>query len=157
MGVQSEKDQTSLEWLPRESLLHLKKPQDWGQYNHSGDTKHNAQHYIWKMNKQSMLVSTVKHSWGMMIQACFAATGPRHLVVLESTMNSSVYQSIIESNMRLSVWQFDLVWNWMITGQWSQAFLQQNGWKRISATMFQSKTSTWLKCCGKTLGELCIN
>lgn len=55
------------------------------------------------MNKQSMLVSTVKHSGGRMIQACFAATGPRHLVVLESTMNSSVYQSIIESNMRLSV------------------------------------------------------
>ena len=38
-----------------------------------------------------------------MIWACFAVTGPGHLAVIESTMNSSVYQSIPESNVRPSL------------------------------------------------------
>ncbi len=36
------------------------------------------------------------------------ATGPEHLTVIESTMNSSVYQSILESNVRTSVQQLKL-------------------------------------------------
>jgi len=48
------------------------------------------------------LIPTVRHGGGgMMIWACFAAEGPGHLAVIESTMNFSVYQSIVESNMRL--------------------------------------------------------
>jgi len=49
-----------------------------------------------------------------MIWACSAATGPGHLAVIEFTMNSSVYQSILESNVRPSVWQLKLGWNWVI-------------------------------------------
>jgi len=45
---------------------------------------------------------------GMMIWACFAATGPGHLAVIKSSMNSSVYQSILESNVRPSVQQLKL-------------------------------------------------
>ncbi|MEE6515924.1 hypothetical protein FKM82_025084 [Ascaphus truei] len=61
------------------------------------------------------LIPTVKHgSGGVMIWACFAATGPGNLAVIESTMNSSVYQSILESNVRPSVRQLKLGRNWVI-------------------------------------------
>ena len=50
------------------------------------------------------LLPTVQHGGGgLMIWACSAATGPGHLAVIESTMNSSGYQSILESNVRPSV------------------------------------------------------
>jgi len=49
------------------------------------------------------LVPAVKHGGGgLMIWACSAATGPGHLADIESTMNSSGYQSILESNVRSS-------------------------------------------------------
>lgn len=38
-----------------------------------------------------------------MISACFEATGHDRLAVIESTMNSAVYQSTLESDMRPSV------------------------------------------------------
>ena len=40
---------------------------------------------------------------GLVIWARFAAMGPGHVAVIDSTMNSSVYQSILESNVRPSV------------------------------------------------------
>lgn len=40
---------------------------------------------------------------GEMIWVRFATTGHGHLVVIESTVDSSVYQSILESNIRSSV------------------------------------------------------
>jgi len=47
------------------------------------------------------LILTVEHGGGgLMMWACSAATGPGHLAVTESTMNSSVYQSILESNVK---------------------------------------------------------
>lgn len=33
--------------------------------------------------------------------ACFAATGREQLAVIESAMNSSVYQSVVQSNVKL--------------------------------------------------------
>ena len=46
------------------------------------------------------LIPTVKHGGGgLVIWACFAATGPGHLAVIESIINSSVYQSILVSNL----------------------------------------------------------
>ena len=52
---------------------------------------------------------TVKHSGGgLMIWACVVATVPGHLAVAESTVNSSVYQSILESNVRSRVCQLKL-------------------------------------------------
>jgi len=61
------------------------------------------------------LKPTVKHGGGgLMIWPCSAATGPGHFVVIESTMNSSVYQSILESNVSPSVWQLKLESKWFM-------------------------------------------
>jgi len=38
-----------------------------------------------------------------MMWACSAATGPGHLAVIESTMNSSVCQNTLESDVRPTV------------------------------------------------------
>ncbi|MEE6512677.1 hypothetical protein FKM82_019812 [Ascaphus truei] len=55
------------------------------------------------------LIPAVKHGGGVvMIWASFAATGPGNLAVIELTMNSSVYQSILESYVRPSVRQLKL-------------------------------------------------
>lgn len=40
-----------------------------------------------------------------MIWICVAATGPQHFIVIESTINSSICQSTVESNVRPSVQQ----------------------------------------------------
>lgn len=42
---------------------------------------------------------------GAMMWACFAPTWPWHLAITESTANSSVYSSILKSNVRTSVRQ----------------------------------------------------
>lgn len=46
--------------------------------------------------------------------ACFKATGPGHLSVIELTTNFSVYQSIPETNIRPSVWRLKLGPNWVM-------------------------------------------
>ena len=63
-----------------------------------------AQQYVWRKPNTAYqhkhLIPTVKHGGGgLMIWACSAATGPGHLAVI----NSSVHQSILESNERPSV------------------------------------------------------
>lgn len=50
------------------------------------------------------LTPTVKHGSGrVMIWACFPATGPEHQVVIGSFIICSAEQSILESNVGLSV------------------------------------------------------
>ena len=85
--------------------LHLNKPQDF--WNNVLWTKveifgHNAQQHVWRKPNTAY---QHKHliRWRVMIWACSAATGPGHLAVIESTVNSCVYQSILESNVRPSV------------------------------------------------------
>jgi len=54
------------------------------------------------------LIPTVKQcGGGVMIWACFAATGPGLLAVFQSTINSSVYQS-------MSVWQLTVGREWVM-------------------------------------------
>lgn len=49
-------------------------------------------------------IPTVKHNDARLrIWTCFAAVGPEHLSVTELTMNSYLYQSILESNLRPSL------------------------------------------------------
>jgi len=56
-----------------------------------------------KAYHHKLLMPAVKHSGGgLMIQVCFAAKGLGHFAVTESNMNSSVYQSILESKVRPS-------------------------------------------------------
>ncbi|MEE6519334.1 hypothetical protein FKM82_031075 [Ascaphus truei] len=74
---------------------------------------HNAQHHVRRKPNTAYqhkhLIPTVKHGGEVvMIWACFAATGHGNLAVIESTMHSSVYQSILESNVRPSVEQLKL-------------------------------------------------
>ena len=52
--------------------------------------------------------SPIRKIFGPMIWTCSGATEPGYLEVIESTMNSSVYQSILESNVRPSVQQLKL-------------------------------------------------
>jgi len=86
--------------------MYLNKPQDF--WNNGTMAKvemfgHNAlQHVWWKPNTASQhkhLTPIVKHGGGkLMIWAYFASTGSGQLTVIELIMNSSVYQSILESN-----------------------------------------------------------
>ena len=74
---------------------------------------HNAQQHIWRKPNTAYqhkhLIPTVKHGGGgLMIWAGSAATVPGHLAVIESTLNSSGYQSILELNVRPSVRQLKL-------------------------------------------------
>lgn len=43
-----------------------------------------------------------------MIWACFVATGTGYVAVTDLTVKSSVYQSILETNAKPSVWQLKL-------------------------------------------------
>lgn len=67
-----------------------------------------AQCHVWgKPNTEyrlKHLIPSVKRSdGGLGIWTYFAVTGPGHLAVSELNMNASVYQTILESNMRKSV------------------------------------------------------
>lgn len=68
----------------------------------------------------------------------------------ESTVNSSIYQNILESNMRSSVWQLKLDWN-CIKWQWPQA--QQQIYNRMvketnteGVTEIQTSSTTLNEC-----------
>lgn len=50
---------------------------------------------------------------GMMIWAWFSVTGPGHPAITESTMHFSIYQRILEQNVRPSVWQLTLSPKWV--------------------------------------------
>ena len=130
--------------------LHVKKLQDnllW-----TDETK--VEPHVWEIpntaHQLKNLLLHVKHvGAGVMIWAGFAAIAViGHLIVIESTMNSSLYQRILKSNVRQAK-------AWLkqghATGQWSQ----QNVWEsRICNGPVKVQTSTWLKCCRGTLKEL---
>ena len=112
---------------------------------------------IWTSHKH--LIPTVQHGGGgLMIWACFAATGPGQ------QFNSSVYQSILESNVRPSDRQLKLGWNWVINRTMipnTAADLQENVWKRKESRCCNDpvkvQLSTWLKYRGGTIRDLCID
>ena len=49
-----------------------------------------------------------------MIWACFAASGPGQLGIIEGKMNSQVYQTILQDNVRMSVRQLKLCRGWVM-------------------------------------------
>lgn len=88
---------------------------------------------------------TWKHSLGL--QSCILT-----VAVIESSMNSSVYQRILESNMRTSVWQLKLGTDWdmqhdnnlkHVSSRFTTEWL--NDW-RCCSDPAEVQTSTWLKC-----------
>uniref|UniRef100_A0A3B4TNE5 Uncharacterized protein n=1 Tax=Seriola dumerili TaxID=41447 RepID=A0A3B4TNE5_SERDU len=73
----------------------------------------NTQHYIWCSKgtayRHENIIPTVKYGGGnLMIWACFAASGPGQLAMIEGKMNSQIYQRIPQDNLRLSVHQLKL-------------------------------------------------
>ena len=74
----------------RYAQFHLNKPQDF--WNN----------ILWK-DETKVEMTNCQHGGGLvLIWACFAATGPGQLAVTESAINLSVYQSILESDVRPS-------------------------------------------------------
>lgn len=71
------------------------------------------------------LILNAKHSGGgVMLWACFTAMWPGYLAVNESTINFSVYQSIVQSNV--AVCPAAKAWSKLdhVTEQWTQVQLQ---------------------------------
>jgi len=78
---------------------------------------------------------TVKHGGGgRVIWACFAATGPEHLEVTESTVNSSAHQKCFRVKSEATVWELNSGSNWMQQVPSLAANLQQN---RMDVAMVQ--------------------
>ncbi|KAF7645375.1 hypothetical protein LDENG_00205850 [Lucifuga dentata] len=58
------------------------------------------------------LISSVKHGGGrIMVWACLAASGPGPLAIIDGTMNSQLYQQILQENVRKSVRELKLKTN----------------------------------------------
>lgn len=97
----------------------------------------NASRYIWRKKNTAFdkknIVPTVKHGGGsVMIWACFAASGPGRLAMIDGTMNSARYQGILGKNVRPSVRDLKLKRTWVLQ--------QDNDPKHTSKS-----TSEWLK------------
>lgn len=97
-------------WL-RSAKLHLNKPQNLNNVN-----GHNAKHQVWKKHSPFSPRTDCQQSGGGLIFGAlfFAQTGIWHLVVTNFTMKSSVYQNILESDVRPSVQQQNLGPVWVI-------------------------------------------
>jgi hypothetical protein len=79
--------------------------------------------------EQKNLIPTVKHGGGgIIVWGCFATSGPGQFAIIESTMNSILYQRIIEENVRPSVKKLKPIRIWILK-QDNDAKLQQNGKK----------------------------
>lgn len=97
----------------------------------------NASRYIWRKKNTAFekknIVPTVKHGGGsVMIRACFAASGPGQLAMIDGTMNSARYQDILAKNVQPSVRHLKLKHSWVLQ--------QDNDPKHTSKS-----TSEWLK------------
>lgn len=75
----------------------------------------NTHHHIWckhSINTSAQTPHTrCQAQWWTVIWACFAVTGSRDFTVIELTMNISVYKSIVEPNLSLSVRELKLCQN----------------------------------------------
>lgn len=79
----------------------------------------NTQHYIWCKKGTAYhhenIIPAVKYGGGnIMMWACFAASGPGQLAIIEGKMNSQVYQTILQDNVRMSVRQLKLCRSWVM-------------------------------------------
>ena len=79
----------------------------------------NTQHYVWRKkstaHQHQNLIPTVKFGEGsIMVWACFAASGPGQLDIINGKMNSQVYSYILQENIRLSVLQLKLNRSWVM-------------------------------------------
>ena len=80
---------------------------------------HQNRRHVWRKQNTAFqgknLIPTVKHGGGsVMVWGCFAAAGPGQLTIIESTMNSAVYQRVLEENVKPSVKKLKLQRNWTL-------------------------------------------
>ena len=84
---------------------HIDDPQDfWNNVLWTDESKVelfglNEKCYVWRKPntafEQKNLIPTVKHGGGsVMVWGCFAASGPGRLAIIDTTMNSALYQKI---------------------------------------------------------------
>ena len=96
-----------------------------------------VERYVWRKkgtaHQHQNLITTVKHGGGgIMVCGCFAASLPGHLAIIEGTMNSKVYQDILQENIRAAVHDLKLKRVWVMR--------QDNDPKHTSKS-----TKEWLK------------
>lgn len=90
-----------LEGLPGNSLSSLKSPWKLWRNPKTSGTMFSGWWTLNTVYQQKHLILTVRHGSGrMMIWAFFAATGLTHFAVIYSTINSFIYQSVLDSNVR---------------------------------------------------------
>lgn len=80
---------------------------------------HQNRGHVWRKPntafQEKNLIPTVKHGGGsVMVWGCFATAGPGQLTIIESTMNSIVYQRVLEEHVRSSVKKLKLKRNWTL-------------------------------------------
>ena len=74
---------------------------------------HNLYHYVWRKPNTAYhpnnLIPTVKHGAGIVkIWGCFSSSGSGFLHIIKGTMDSEVYQEILEQSIRPSVKELKL-------------------------------------------------
>jgi len=101
----------------------------------------NGKRYVWlKPNtafQQKNLLLTVKHGGGsIMVWGNFALSGPGQHAVIDGTMNSGLYQKIIQENVMEYVSELRLYRKWVMqqdnnpkhTSKSTTEWLKQNRW-----------------------------
>lgn len=107
-----------------------------------------------RLNKYRLLLTAARRSHFSlkMIWSCFAATGSGYHAVVESTVNSSVYQSIFALNMWLSTWKLKVGQNWFMEKDWMAEKKKKKKESRRCNGPIKVQMSTWLQ----SLTELCV-
>ena len=79
----------------------------------------NEKHYVWQQANTAFqhknLFTSVKHGGGsIMVWACFAASEPERLAIIDGAMISELYQKILQENVKVSVCELKLNRKWVL-------------------------------------------
>ena len=73
----------------------------------------NENRYVWRKPTTAFqhknLILTMKHGGGsIMVWDCFAASGSRRLAIIDGTMNSGLYQQLLQENVGVPIHELKL-------------------------------------------------
>ncbi len=78
----------------------------------------NEKRYLWRKEHTAFqhknLIPSMKHGDGSIVWACFAASGPGQLAIIDGTMNSELYHQFLKENVRTSVHELSLKKKWVM-------------------------------------------